>query len=94
MVPMQVIATGSSELLNRPCVDCGLITGSFCDHCRAAARCPDEGWAINHMTPFCSHCDRKLHACHFCRGQQWCVPETHQYARHTAAREQGGIDRR
>ena len=58
-VPLQVIATGSTEMLNRPCVDCGLVTGSFCDHCRAAVRCPDEVWADHQMTPLFTHCDRK-----------------------------------
>ena len=65
-------------MLNRPCVDCGLVTGSFCDYCEAAKRCPDEEWATHQMTPLCTKCDRKWHACHFCRGQQWCVPETHR----------------
>ena len=26
------------------------------------------------MTPLCSVCDNKYDECHFCRGQQWCVP--------------------
>ena len=77
-IPFQVLATGSEEMLNRPCVDCGLVTGSFCDYCEAADRCPDEEWAAHQMTPLCTKCDRKWNACHFCRGQQWCVPKTHR----------------
>ena len=77
-IPLQVLATGSVEMLNRPCVDCGLVTGSFCDYCEAAERCPDEEWAEHQMTPLCTMCDEKWKACHFCRGQQWCVPETHR----------------
>ena len=39
---------------NRPCVDCGLRTGSYCDHCRARARIPSEIWGANQATPQCS----------------------------------------
>ena len=71
---LQVACFGTRELLLRPCVDCGLITGRFCDHCRAADRLPGEAWADGQRTPLCSHCDNKHDACHFCRGQLWCAP--------------------
>ena len=60
--------------LIRPCVDCGLMTGRFCDYCNAADRLPDEEWAPNQATPLCSQCDNNHDKCHFCRGQHWCVP--------------------
>eukprot|EP00975_Prorocentrum_lima_P040090 8421035-Prorocentrum_lima.AAC.1 len=41
----------------RPCVDCGLMTGRFCDWCLAADRLPGEVRAAGQMTPLCSHCD-------------------------------------
>ena len=75
---MQILAHGTVEMLNRPCVDCGLVTGCYCDWCRAADRLPDEEWADGHqMTPLCTFCDRKHDACHYCRGQLWCVPPPH-----------------
>ena len=71
---MSIICVGDQETLNRPCVDCGQITGRFCDYCYAADRCPDERWAPNQLTPLCSRCDNTHDKCHFCRGQAWCVP--------------------
>ena len=44
---------------------------------------PDEFWVYNHMTPLCSHSDNKCGACHFCRGQLWCVPPSHTHAKST-----------
>ena len=76
MAALQVLAWGSAELLNRPCVDCGLITGSFCDYCYAKERMPDEEWHESQLTPLCTKCDTKFGQCHFCRGQAWCVPRT------------------
>ena len=61
-------------LLLRPCVDCGLKTGCYCDYCKAVDRLPDEQWAKGQMTPLCTKCDKKQGACHFCRGLLWCVP--------------------
>ena len=68
------IASGDIETLYRPCVDCGLKTGCYCDFCKAITRVPSEEWANNQQTPLCSHCDRKYNACHFCRGLHWCTP--------------------
>ena len=75
---MSVICVGDQKTLNRPCVDCGQVTGRFCDLCHAAQRCPNEHWAPNQMTPLCETCEETLHKCHFCRGQSWCVPPTWQ----------------
>ena len=68
------LAGGTECELFRPCVDCGLITGSFCDFCKAADWLPDEAWAEHQVTPLCTRCDRMRDACHFCRGEHWCVP--------------------
>ena len=71
---IEVLAMGDREVLVRPCVDCGLMTGCFCDHCEAASRLPHETWAEGQMTPLCTQCERRHGACHFCRKQHWCVP--------------------
>ena len=70
--------------LCRPCVDCGLMTGSFCDgltvngkildNCFAEQRFPSEVWCANQRTPFCSQCERKRPACHFCLQTPTCQP--------------------
>ena len=58
----------------RPCVDCGRITGSFCDFCNGAERLPQERWNENQGTPLCGDCDDKRGCCHFCEGKSWCRP--------------------
>ena len=82
---LEVIAMGSSDTLIRPCVDCGLMTGRFCDDCRAAERVPKEGWAPGQKTPLCSECDNREGRCHFCRGQKWACPPPHERERRTAS---------
>ena len=45
MVPLEAFGAGSAEMFNRPCVDCGLVTGRFCDYCMAADRLPEyDAW--------------------------------------------------
>ena len=44
---MEVLAMGDEDMLIRPCVKCGLITGRFCDFCVAEERCPTEDWCGN-----------------------------------------------
>ena len=73
-VGLEVLAMGDAEILARPCVDCGLVTGCFCDSCIASERMPGEVWAKGLMAPLCSSCDRKRGACHFCRGESWARP--------------------
>ena len=73
-VAMETQACGSEEELIRPCVDCGMWTGCFCDHCCAADRLPNERWSEGQMTPLCSSCDNARDACHFCFGRSWCTP--------------------
>ena len=85
MARLEALALGSEEGLTRPCVDCGLVTGCYCDHCRAADRLPQEVWGDNQMTPLCSQCERKHGACHFCRRQHWCTPPQHTQASRTTS---------
>ena len=70
-VTLEVMAFGTVEMFNRPCVDCGRITGNFCDYCLAKDRAEDEEWAAGQRTPLCTPCDRSFDMCHFCRGQLW-----------------------
>ena len=73
----EVLACGDEATLFRPCVDCGLWTGRFCDYCYAADRVPSEKWADGQLTPLCSRCDNEYDSCHFCRGLYWCQPRPH-----------------
>ena len=71
---LEILAVGEEEDLTRPCVDCGLYTGRYCDYCFAARRIPSEEWSRGQRTPLCSRCDNRWNACHFCRGLHWCTP--------------------
>ena len=78
---IEVMAWGSKEELCRPCVDCGLVTGRFCDGkdeaCLAAER-SNGRWCEGQQTPFCSKCEEKSMFCYFCRGHPWCTPFAHK----------------
>ena len=77
---IDVIAFAEDEnILCRPCVDCGLRSGCFCDFCKAKDRLPNEVWADNQYTPLCTRCDRMHDAFHFCRNQRWCAPPPHNH---------------
>ena len=73
-VPIEVLCAGDLKTLCRPCVDCGLITGRYCDYCYAEDRLPQETWAPGQMTPLCHKCDNARDMCHFCAGKLWCTP--------------------
>ena len=82
-VALEALAVGTQEELCRPCVDCGLYTGCYCDgndwgDCFAADRLPQEHWANNQRTPLCTACDRRFGMCHFCRGLLWACPPAHR----------------
>ena len=82
-VALEALAVGTQEELCRPCVDCGLYTGCYCDgndwgECFAADRLPQEHWANNQRAPLCTSCDRRFNMCHFCRGLLWAVPPAHR----------------
>ena len=57
VIGMEVLAVGNTDMLCRPCVDCGRYTGRFCDNCFAQDRIPSEVWANGHGTPLRSQCD-------------------------------------
>ena len=73
-----------------PCVDCGLLTGNFCDggpavgydQCFAAERVPQDftdhkdELGCRQPTPLCSYCETRYHHCRFCRGVKGCTPPT------------------
>ena len=86
MAQLEVLAFGDENMLCRPCVDCGLKTGNFCEHCFAADRLPKEQWAAGQMTPLCTVCDHKHEnaGCHFCRGVSWATPPTPDTPRTTS----------
>ena len=71
---MVVYAVGTTQELFRPCVDCGLYTGKYCEYCLASERIPRETWAKGQRTPLCSTCDRAQDCCHFCRGVHLALP--------------------
>ena len=79
---VEVLAVGDEKMLCRPCVDCGLRTGRFCDFCLAADRMPSEVWAEGQLTPLCGACEAKPWGpdgssegcCHFCRGVSMARP--------------------
>ena len=71
---LDVTAFGTDEMLTRPCVDCGLYTGNFCDYCLASTRDPGAEWAPYQQTPLCTACDHARDACHYCLGFKWCAP--------------------
>jgi len=68
-----------------PCVDCGLMTGNFCDggitteydQCYSADRVPKDYPADVYgcmRTPLCSYCETCFDYCRFCRGVSSCMP--------------------
>ena len=74
-VPLEVKAWADSDILRRPCVDCGRWTGAFCNlDCKASHRLPREEWAVGQCTPHCTACDSENKMCHFCRGHKWRRP--------------------
>ena len=73
-IQTQAPAIGQTEMLVRPCVDCGQWTGRYCDYCLAKDRLPNETWCGNQHTPLCSQCENEREACHFCYGKKWVMP--------------------
>ena len=78
MASITALAHGDISDLCRPCVDCGQITGRFCDglvnDCFAAFWVPSEQWQEGQRTPLCGPCENTHEACHFCRGVHSCRP--------------------
>ena len=61
----------------RPCVDCGLRTGNYCDNCKSGTRYPCLEWETELQTPLCTKCENKHEACHYCHGIHWATPPPH-----------------
>ena len=53
--------------LIRPCVDCGLLTGRYCDFCELSDRDADAVSDCGRTTPLCSFCEDVFGRCHLCR---------------------------
>ena len=68
MATIDVLARGDAQIFYRPCSDCGLHTGCYCDYCFAVHRVPSERWADGQFTPLCNACDNARGRCRFCRG--------------------------
>ena len=84
-VTLEVMACGTVEMLNRPCVDCGRVTGNYCDYCLAVSREPDEEWANGQHTPLCTYCDKDFDQCHFCRNNSGYDGQHGMYCREIAS---------
>ena len=85
IMEFSVFATSDGSIpMIRPCVDCGLITGNFCDggisvaydRCFAAERIPSERWNNGQRTPLCNRCENEKSFCRFCRRVHGCTPFT------------------
>ena len=87
---LQVLCVGDEEELMRPCVDCGLITGNFCEterqrghilwqggNCFVADHERGSDWAPYQRTPLCTKCEKLHGSCHFCRKVHSCTPPQH-----------------
>ena len=82
---MQVLWTApAGSPSSFPCVDCGLVTGNFCDG-GAALDFKDACFACNsdpvsypdissQRTPLCSYCETLYGYCRFCRNVSGCTP--------------------
>ena len=69
-----------------PCVDCGLLTGNFCDGsphsvgyngCFSVNRLPKDYPSEMYggmYTPLCTYCETRFGYCRFCRGVASCTP--------------------
>ena len=86
---LEILAASDNTIpFCRPCVECGLITGNFCDggitckydECLAANRISTEQWNKGQRTPLCTHCEARVRFCRFCRGVHGCTPFTKEKA--------------
>ena len=75
MLALSVTSVGTPDSLIRPCVDCGRMTGNFCENeCLAEHWLPSEHWSPGQSTPQCTRCEWKFVACHFCRRVHMATP--------------------
>ena len=74
-VGLEDVVMGVAAVLSRPCVECGLVTGSTCESCIASECMPGEEGEMGQTTPLCSSCEEEKGACHFCREEDWARPQ-------------------
>ena len=79
-------ALPSGAPMSFPCVDCGLLTGNFCDgsphsvgynKCYSVNRVPKDFPSEMYSamsTPLCTYCETRFSYCRFCRGVASCTP--------------------
>jgi len=69
------MAASDVELLWRPCVTCGVFTAAYCDGdpsttgspCLILKFQPNDTWAPDQQTPFCSSCESRDKFCRYCK---------------------------
>ena len=96
-VPLQILAYAPPDdewILVRPCVDCGLLTGRFCDYCYAFERFPNgdadgRGWARGQLTPLCSLCDNERDGCRYC-WDLWVTKPVQIYSNYDPSKDNAG----
>ena len=96
-VPLQILAYAPPDdewILVRPCVDCGLLTGRFCDYCFASERFPNgdadgRGWARGQLTPLCSLCDNERDGCRYC-WDLWVTKPVQIYSNYDPSKDTAG----
>ena len=88
---LDVLCFGTEEQLLQPCVNCGLITGNFCEtqrqrghdlwqggYCFVADHLRGSDWAPYQRTPLCTKCENLYGSCRFCRKVHGCTPPAHR----------------
>ena len=61
------VAMELAAIFSRPCVDCGVPTGSTCEFCIVSGCMPGEEGETGQTRPLCIKCENEKGACHFCR---------------------------
>ena len=90
----EALCVGDADQLLQPCVDCGRVTGNFCEttlqqghalwqggSCFVADHVRGSDWAPNQRTPLCTECEERHGACRFCRKVHSCTPPAHRRKR-------------
>ena len=87
---LKVEACGQPEDFISPCVDCGHVTGSWCDKGTTDQNCylrtylhpmqfAKAAYPADKNTPLCTSCDSRFNMCPFCRGVPSATPEAWQH---------------
>ena len=77
--PFEVMGfSDDKEAFHKPCIDCGRITGNFCDgvhgDCYAEDTNTVDKFQPGQRTPLCTDCERQYTLCRVCRGSNGCTP--------------------